>query len=85
MYLEASATGLPVVAGDSGGAPDAVLPGETGCVVRGRDVAEVADRVAALLTDRDAARAMGEKGRCWVERDWRWDALAARLGGFLRG
>ena len=84
VYLEASATGLPVVAGDSGGAPDAVLSGETGYVVPGRDVAAVADRVARLLADRDAARAMGEKGRSWVEQEWRWDALAARLGGFLR-
>ena len=85
VYLEASASGLPVVAGDSGGAPDAVLSGATGYVVPGRDVAAVADRVATLLTDRAAARAMGEKGRSWVEREWRWDALAARLGGFLRG
>jgi phosphatidyl-myo-inositol dimannoside synthase len=85
VYLEASATALPVVAGDSGGAPDAVLDGETGYVVPGRSVGAVADRVARLLADRDAARAMGEKGRAWVERDWRWDALAARLGGFLRG
>lgn len=84
VYLEASATGLPVVAGDSGGAPDAVLRGETGYVVPGRSVPAVAGRVATLLTDRDAARAMGEKGRSWVEREWRWDGLAARLGGFLR-
>ena len=84
VYLEASATGLPVVAGDSGGAPDAVRDGETGYVVRGRDVAAVADRVATLLTDRDAGRAMGEKGRSWVEQEWRWDTLAARLGGLLR-
>ena len=84
VYLEASASGLPVVAGDSGGAPDAVLDGETGYVVPGRSLATVADRVAGLLADRDAARAMGETGRCWVEREWRWDALAARLGGFLR-
>ena len=84
VYLEASATGLPVVAGDSGGAPDAVLDGETGYVVPGRSVQAVADRVGRLLADRDAARAMGEKGRAWVEREWRWDALAARLGGFLR-
>jgi phosphatidylinositol alpha-1,6-mannosyltransferase len=84
VYLEASATGLPVVAGDSGGAPDAVLHGETGYVVPGRSVPAVVDRVAALLSDRDTARAMGEKGRSWVEREWRWEALAARLGGFLR-
>jgi phosphatidylinositol alpha-1,6-mannosyltransferase len=84
VYLEASATGLPVVAGDSGGAPDAVLAGETGYVLPGRDVAAVADRLAMLLTDRAAARSMGERGRCWVEQEWRWDALAARLGGFLR-
>jgi phosphatidyl-myo-inositol dimannoside synthase len=85
VYLEASATGLPVVAGDSGGAPDAVLPGETGFVVPGRDLPAVADRVATLLADRERARAMGGKGRSWVEREWRWDVLAARLGGFLRG
>ena len=84
VYLEASATGLPVVAGDSGGAPDAVVDGETGHVVPGRSVPAVADRVAGLLTDSDAARAMGEKGRAWVEREWRWDTLAARLGRLLR-
>ena len=64
--------------------PDAVLPGETGHVVRGRDVTAVAGRVATLLADPDAARAMGDKGRAWVEREWRWDTLAARLGGLLR-
>ena len=55
VYLEASASGLPVVAGDSGGAPDAVLAGETGYVVPGRDVAEVADRVSELLLTRTLA------------------------------
>ncbi len=51
VYLEASATGLPVVAGDSGGAPDAVREGETGFVVGGRDVGAVADRLVTLLAD----------------------------------
>ncbi|HWH30517.1 MAG TPA: glycosyltransferase family 4 protein, partial [Mycobacteriales bacterium] len=63
VYLEASATGLPVVAGRSGGAPDAVLDGETGHVVDGTSVADVADAVAGLLVDRERARAMGEAGR----------------------
>jgi phosphatidylinositol alpha-1,6-mannosyltransferase len=85
VYLEASATGLPVVAGSSGGAPDAVRPGETGYVVDGRSVAAVVDRVAGLLADPGAARAMGEKGRAWVEREWRWEVLAARLGRLLDG
>ena len=51
VYLEASATGLPVIGGDSGGAPDAILDGETGYVVPGRSVAAVADRLVTLLTD----------------------------------
>ena len=44
VYLEASATGLPVIGGDSGGAPDAILPGETGYVVKGGDDSELAGR-----------------------------------------
>ncbi|HWG93912.1 MAG TPA: glycosyltransferase family 4 protein [Mycobacteriales bacterium] len=83
VYLEASATGLPVVAGRSGGAPDAVRDGETGHVVDGTSVAQVADAVAGLLLDRDRARAMGEAGRAWVSEAWRWDVLAARLRGLL--
>ena len=83
VYLEASATGLPVVAGDSGGAPDAVLEGETGYVVPGRDVAAIAGRIANLLGDPERARAMGTAGRCWVEREWRWEKQAARLGAML--
>ncbi|NEB90706.1 glycosyltransferase family 4 protein [Streptomyces bauhiniae] len=79
VYLEASATGLPVVAGDSGGAPDAVLDGETGWVVRGGEAAEAAERITALLADEGLRRRMGERGRQWVEEKWRWDLLAERL------
>ncbi len=84
-YLEAAATGLPVVVGDSGGAPDAVLDGENGFVVPGRSVEAVADRVATLLLDPDLARRFGERGRAWVAQQWRWDDLAARLQALLAG
>jgi phosphatidylinositol alpha-1,6-mannosyltransferase len=84
VYLEASASGLPVVAGDSGGAPDAVLPGRTGYVVNGRDVAAVAERVADLLADPERARRMGAAGRAWVEAEWRWETQADRLARLLR-
>ncbi|HZP50804.1 glycosyltransferase family 4 protein, partial [Actinocrinis sp.] len=79
----ASATGLPVVAGDSGGAPDAVLDGETGFVVPGRSVESVAARVVQLLQDEPLRRRMGEHGRRWVEDSWRWDLLAHRLEQLL--
>jgi phosphatidylinositol alpha-1,6-mannosyltransferase len=79
VYLEASATGLPVVGGDSGGAPDAIADGETGYVVGGRDVATLSARLITLLQDPAGAKAMGEKGRAWVERDWNWELIASRL------
>jgi phosphatidylinositol alpha-1,6-mannosyltransferase len=85
VYLEASASGLPVVAGDSGGAPDAVRHGETGYVVAGRDRARLVERLARLLTDRALAARMGAAGRAWVETRWRWDTQAARLRGLLTG
>ncbi|MEU5524365.1 glycosyltransferase family 4 protein [Streptomyces sp. NPDC052079] len=83
VYLEASATGLPVVAGDSGGAPDAVLDGETGWVVPGDSPPETADRITTLLADEQLRRRMGERGREWVEQKWRWDLLADELKKLL--
>jgi phosphatidylinositol alpha-1,6-mannosyltransferase len=81
VYLEASATGLPVVGGDSGGAPDAILEGESGYVVN--DVAGIAARITELLKDPAKARAMGEKGLAWVDREWREELSAARLAALL--
>jgi phosphatidylinositol alpha-1,6-mannosyltransferase len=83
VYLEASATGLPAISGDSGGAPDAILEGETGYVVPGRDAGRLAERIVGLLGDPDGARAMGEKGRAWVEREWTWDRAADRLRALI--
>ncbi len=85
VFLEASATGVPVVAGESGGAPEAVQHNKTGLVVDGRSVDKVADAVTELLLDRDRAAAMGAAGREWVTSEWRWDTLAARLAELLRG
>ncbi|MEU4802515.1 glycosyltransferase family 4 protein [Actinosynnema sp. NPDC023587] len=85
VYLEASATGLPVVAGRSGGAPETVRDGVTGTVVDGRAVSEVATEVGRLLEDRDLAVKMGLAGREWVAREWRWDDLAVRLACLIDG
>lgn len=83
VFLEASATGVPVIAGDSGGAPETVQEGVTGHVVSGRSVEAVADSVISVLSDRDRAQAMGVAGRAWVRDQWRWDHLAARLSALL--
>lgn len=85
VYLEAAASGLPVVAGDSGGAPDAVREGETGHVVDGRSVAATADRLIRLLRDPRLARAMGGAGRDWVRTAWSWDHSYATLRDLLSG
>lgn len=85
VFLEASASGVPVVAGNSGGAPETVLDGQTGTVVDGRRVDEIAAAVAALLADPARAAEMGAAGRDWVLANWRWDVLAGRLSGLLAG
>ena len=83
VYLEASALGLPVIAGNSGGAPDAVRQGETGYVVDGRDGHAIAERISTLLTDADLRAKLGKAGRHWVEQDWPWDVIAVRLRRLL--
>ncbi|KUI33330.1 alpha-(1-2)-phosphatidylinositol mannosyltransferase [Mycobacterium sp. IS-1496] len=83
VYLEASATGVPVVAGRSGGAPETVRDGETGLVVDGTDVGAVAAAVGDLLADPARATAMGDAGRRWALQNWQWPTRAARLTELL--
>jgi phosphatidylinositol alpha-1,6-mannosyltransferase len=85
VYLEASASGLPVVAGQSGGAPETVLAGETGRVVDGRDVEQIATTVGGLLADPELAARTGAAGREWARTQWRWDRLAQRLVQLIDG
>lgn len=85
VFLEGSATGLPVIVGDSGGATDAVIPGETGFLVNGKDTDEIADRISYLLNNPLAAKAMGEAGRNWVTSEWTWDQNFKKLNGLLSG
>jgi phosphatidylinositol alpha-1,6-mannosyltransferase len=85
VLLEASASGLPVVAGDSGGAPETVREGVTGHVVGGRDLDALIGALAGLLADPSRARRMGAAGREWMVRDWALPALVQRLQVLLSG
>lgn len=79
VFLEAAACGLPVVAGDSGGAPEAVVDGTTGYVVDGRSVGAVAEHVGDLLADPQRATSMGAAGRDWVTSRWSWGSAVHTL------
>lgn len=84
VFLEAAACGVPQVAGDSGGAAEAVVDGETGLVVRRpHDADAVAAALDRLLRDDDLRVRMGEAARRRAVDDFDYDVLAARLDGAL--
>lgn len=83
VYLEASACGIPVIAGSSGGAPDAILEGVTGLCVDGTNVAEIAAAVIEICSDADRASHMGVAGRNWIVEQWRWDIWSREFNALL--
>jgi phosphatidylinositol alpha-1,6-mannosyltransferase len=70
VYLEAAACGKPTVAGNQGGAPDAVVDGVTGLLVDPTNPAQIAHALTRLLVDEEEARRMGRAGRERVRRDF---------------
>ena len=85
VYLEASACGLPVIAGNSGGAPDAIIEGVTGFAVDGTDVPQIASAAIKLLSNLELSSRMGIAGRAWIEKEWDWDLWGARFAQVLKG
>jgi phosphatidyl-myo-inositol dimannoside synthase len=83
VYLEAQACGTAVLAGQSGGAPETLVEGETGWSVNGRSVPAVAGAIVELLRDRDRLEAMGRAGRELVARRHDWRTVAGRLEEIL--
>ena len=84
VYLEASACSLPVIVGNSGGAVDAVVNGQTGFVVDGKNTDEIAAKIIELLSDPEKAKNMGAAGRSWVEQNWRWPIWQERFNQLLK-
>ena len=85
VFLQASAVGRPVVVGNSGGAPETLIPGETGWLVDPDSPDAVADALRSLLRDPAMAQTMGEAGARWVHDQWTWDAMSSRLQAMLAG
>ena len=92
VNLEAMAVGLPVVGSATGGIPDVIVDGETGLLVPIEQVqdgtgtpidparfeADLAERLTTLVTDTEAAKAMGQSARRRVEEHFAWEAIAQR-------
>ncbi len=85
VYLEASACAIPVLAGASGGAPDAVIQGETGVVVDGSRVGEIARAVNELLDHPAQMAELGKAGRAWTQERWSWQIWGERFREVLLG
>jgi phosphatidylinositol alpha-1,6-mannosyltransferase len=83
--LEASAAGLPVVVGRSGGSPESLIDGRTGVLLDASAPDVLALTLHRLLASPHRAAAMGAAGRRWTCEHWSWDAAAARLAALLSG
>jgi phosphatidylinositol alpha-1,6-mannosyltransferase len=85
VYLEASSCGVPVIAGTSGGAPDAVIPGETGVVVDGDDAGAIARATIDLMSSPQLRASMSKRGREWAIAEWNWTLWGERFSALLLG
>jgi phosphatidylinositol alpha-1,6-mannosyltransferase len=83
VFLQGAAVGRPVIAGDSGGAPETVIQGKTGLVVDPTRTGPITEAITSLLLDPDRAHAMGKAGAEWMRKEWTWDHMADRLKGLL--
>jgi len=83
-FLEAAASGIPIVAGDSGGVRSAVSDGENGIVVPPQDVNAAVEALRSLLSDKDRRTEMGAAGRRLVETRFNWDRVASDTREFTR-
>lgn len=85
VYLEASACGLPVIVGNSGGAVDAVLDQKTGLLVDGTKSDQIADAICELLANPERAKQMGAAGRDWVIKNWQLSSWSEKFNKVLIG
>lgn len=85
VYLEASACGLPVIVGNSGGAVDAVLDKKTGLLVDGTKSDQIADAICELLANPERAKQMGAAGRDWVIKNWQLSSWSEKFNKVLIG
>jgi phosphatidyl-myo-inositol dimannoside synthase len=83
VFLEASASGKPVIGGLSGGIPDAVRDGVTGLLVDPRNPSAIALAITRLLTEPELGRTLGHNGRAWIAQEMTWYRAAEQFRSAL--
>lgn len=83
VYLEASATGVPVIAGNSGGAPDAVINDVTGYVIDSSNKNLLKEKIVNLLLNQELRNRLGKQGRSWIEKQWQWPSRHLQIRKLL--
>jgi len=84
-YLEANLFGLPVIGGNSGGVPEAILHERTGLLVNPEDIEQIYGAMRDLLSNKDWAQQLGENGRVRAERDFQWRKETEKLRRYFGG
>ena len=79
VVMEASASGLPVVATAVGEVPQIVADGETGMLVKPKDVAGLVEKIEAILNNPLRGKKMGEAGRKRMEQKYSWEIICGKL------
>jgi len=83
VYLEASASGVPVIAGNSGGAPDAVINDVTGYVIDAKNKNLLQEKIVNLLSNPELRNRLGKQGRSWIEKQWQWPSRHLQIRKLL--
>lgn len=85
VFLEANACGKPVIAGNSGGIPDAVNDGKNGFLVEPQDIRTIKEKIIYLLENPDICHKMGEYGRRRVESEYNWKKITNDMLNYMEG
>lgn len=85
VYLEANLFGLPVIGGNSGGVPEAILHERTGLLVDPENAEQIYSGIRDLLSNKDWAQTLGENGRIRAENDFQWRKETEKLRRYFGG
>lgn len=83
VFLEANACEKAVIAGNSGGIPDAVEDGKSGFLVEPNNISAIKEKILYLLENQEISRQMGKYGRQRVVREFNWGKITLDMINYM--